>query len=100
VSSSEQACRAIRVAKNESEVIGAVREYLDSLSASEIASLPAEVLAMGLTPAEELIQTAIQALHSCLEGTRERATSGIVGEAALVLTTAARRLAKLAKDTA
>jgi hypothetical protein len=96
----EKACRAIRAAGNESEVLGAVREYLDSLDASDAALLPAELLVMGLTPAEELIQSALQALHSEMESRAHKSKGGILNEAALVFSTAGRRLAALAKNPA
>jgi hypothetical protein len=96
----EKASRAIRAARNESEVLGAVREYLDSLDASDAALLPAELLVRGLTPAEELIQSALQALHSEIDSNAEKARGGVLNEAALVFTTAGRRLAALAKDPA
>jgi hypothetical protein len=93
----EKACRAIRAAGNESEVLGAVTEYLDSLDASDAAVLPAELLVIGLTPAEELIQSALQALHSEMQSRGEESRGGILNEAALVFTTAGRRLAVLAQ---
>ena len=93
---SEKACRAIRAATTESQVAGAVRAYLDSLGAADAARLPAEILTLGLTPAEELIQSALQTLHS--RGSKDKAKGGVLREASLVLETAARRLAALAKD--
>ena len=97
---SDKACRAIRAATQESEVIGAVRDYLESLDESDARRLPAEILAMGLTPAEELIQTALQVLHSGMEQAQEDSKGDILSEATLVFTTAARRLAALAKNAA
>jgi len=97
---SEKACRAIRAARNESEVIAAVREYVDSLDRSDLARLPAEILAMGLAPAEELVQSALQALHGGMAGAGEDSKADILSEATLVFTTAARRLAVLARDSA
>jgi hypothetical protein len=97
---SEKACRAIRNAANESQVIGAVREYLESLDDSDARRLPAEILVMGLSPAEELVQTALQALHDGMEAAHEDSKAGILSEATLVFTTAAKRLAALAKDAA
>jgi hypothetical protein len=41
---SQKACRAIRSARSESQVIAAVRGYLDSLDASDAALLPRELL--------------------------------------------------------
>ena len=91
---SQKACRAIRAARNESQVVAAVRDYLDSLEAADAALLPGELLALGLVPAEELIQTALHALH---EVSRSDAKGGVVKETASVFSTAARRLAALAE---
>lgn len=96
---SEKACRVIQSAKKESQVVGAVRDYLDSLDASDVAQLPAEVAVLGLTPAEELIQSALQALHNCLAEAGATRKGGIVRETALVFTTAARQLTLLAEDS-
>ena len=89
---SQKACRAIRSARSESQVIAAVRDYLDSLDASDAALLPGELLVLGLVPAEELIQTALHALHQV---TNTAARGGVVKETALVFSTAARRLAAM-----
>jgi hypothetical protein len=91
---SQKARSAIRSARNESQVIAAVRDYLDSLDASDAAVLPGELLALGLVPAEELIQTALHALH---EVSRADAKGGVARETALVFSAAARRLAALAQ---
>lgn len=96
----EKACTAIRAAAKESDVIGAVREYLESLDKSDAARLPAEILAMGLASAEELVQSALQALHTGMGAAQGDSKAGILNEATLVFTTAARRLAVLAKDAA
>ena len=96
---SRKACGAIHRAKNEAEVINAVRQYLDSLEASDAAELPGELLLLGMTPAEELIQSALQALHDLI-GKKSSPKGGVVRETTLVFTTAARRLASLATDAA
>ena len=96
----EKACRAIKAATKESQVIAAVHGYVESLAPSEAAVLPEELLAMGLTQAEEVLQSALQALHGQMEGGGGKPKSGVLSEASLVFTTAARRLAALAKDTA
>ena len=95
---SDKARRAIRAATTESEVVRAVREYLDSLDMSDVERLPAEILIMGLSPAEELIQLALQTLHAQIK--QDNSKGGILREAALVLTTAARRLSMLARQKA
>ena len=97
MTNSDKACRSIRAAKNETQVLAAVREYLDSLDAKDLATLPAELVVLGLTPAEELIQSALQALHGALPGSGAKA-SDVVKETTQVFTAAARRLAALAED--
>ena len=97
MTNTEKACRSIRAAKNETQVMAAVREYLDSLDAKDLATLPAELLVLGLTPAEELIQAALQALHDALPGSGAKG-GAIVNDTALVFKAAARRLAALAED--
>ena len=96
---SEKACRAIRAATKESEVITAVKEYLDSLDGADTARLPAEILALGLHSAEEVIHSALAALHAGVRG-EGGPNAGAVNDAVLVFTTAARRLATLAENTA
>ncbi len=97
---SGKASRAIRAATHESQVLLAVREYLESLSAAEAAALPAELLVMSLGPAEELVQSALQALHGAIDALDEKPRSGVLKESVIVFTAAARRLAAIAKDTA
>jgi hypothetical protein len=97
---SDRACRAIRAANSESEVIEAVREYVESLDLGDVALLPAEILSMGLAPAEELVQSALAALHSAAGGAERAADGGVFHETTLVFTAAARRLAALARDVA
>ena len=99
MTNTEKACRAIRAARHESQVIAAVRDYLDALDVTDAASLPAGLLAVGLVPAEEMIQSALQSLHAVIAEKGAKG-SAILSETSLVLTTAARRLATLAKDTA
>jgi hypothetical protein len=100
MTSSDKACRAIRAATKETEVLAAVRDYLESMDASAAAGLPAEILAMSLVPAEELVQTALQALHGAMASANERVKAGVLSEATLVFSAAARKLASLAKDAA
>jgi hypothetical protein len=73
----EHACRRIRTARNESQVLAAVREYLDSLDAKQMALLPTGLLALSLTPAEELVQSALQALHTALAAAATRTRTAI-----------------------
>ena len=97
---SDMACRVIHAAKKESQVIGAVRDYLDSLDASDAAQLPGELLVLGLAPAEEMIQSALLALHGRMTDSGAAPKGGIFSETVLVFTAAARRLAALAENKA
>jgi hypothetical protein len=96
----DSACRAINAAANESQVLAAVRDYLASLSAADVALMPAEVMALGLDQIEDLIQSALQLVHHQMMELREAPNAAVLNEAALVLSTAAKRLATLATDTA
>jgi hypothetical protein len=92
---SDIACRNIRAATNESEVIAAVREYLASLNPVEAALVPCQALASGLMQAEEMIHAA---LHLIDDAGKARKGSGadVIDETRLVFTAAAKRLAALA----
>ena len=96
----DSAVRAIRAASSESQVVEAVQAYLGSLEASEVAQLPEEVLTLGLRQAEEVIQSALALVHCEMLGVREAPGAALLNETALVLSTAAHRLAALAKDAA
>ena len=97
---SDSAVRAIRAATTESEVIAAVRDYLTSLDAAQLALLPAEIMAIGMSHAEELVQSALQLVHSEMLAMRDAPEAAVLNEIALVFSTAAQRLAALAKDPA
>jgi hypothetical protein len=97
---SDVACRDIRAARSESDVITAVRGYLDSLSAEEASVLPAELLARGISQAEELIQSALALVHDQMLGKHDSPDASLLNEIELVFSTAAKRLAVLARDTA
>jgi hypothetical protein len=97
---SDVACRAIRAARSESEVITAVRGYLESLSPDEASVLPAELLAKGIHQAEELIQSALALVHEQMLGKQDSPDASLLNEIELVFATAAKRLTALARDTA
>jgi hypothetical protein len=97
---SDTACRAIRAAKTESQVIAAVQEYLKTLDASQIAVLPAEIMAFGVRHAEEALHSALHMVHTEMLKLGETAASEVLTDVTLVFTTAAKRLAVLAKDPA
>jgi hypothetical protein len=97
---SDAACRAIRSAKTENQVITAVQDYLKTLDQAEIAVLPADILAFGVRQAEEALHTALHHVHEQMLKLDEAAGSAVLTEVTLVFTTAAKRLAALAKDPA
>lgn len=97
---SDSACRAIRAATTETQVVSAVREYLGSLGATELAVIPVELLAIGISEAEEIVQSALQLVNRELLEVHDAPASGVLKDASLVLSTAAQRLAALAKDAA
>ena len=97
---SDSARRAITSASTESEVISAVRGYLSSLDALEIALLPAPLMALMLSEAEEIVQSALQLVHTALLAARDSSEAELLGDAHLVFAAAAKRLAALAKDVA
>ena len=94
MSKTDAACKRIRAATTESQVMAAVREYLSSLGPRELAGIPLHVVSSSLVMTEESIHSAIQAFEDLLG-----AAGGVDPDAAdgprLVLTTAARRLAAL-----
>jgi hypothetical protein len=97
---SDDAVRAIRAAKAESQVIAAVQEYLASLGPSALGVVPAEILAVGLRQAEEVIQSALEGVHEQMLGKEDSPQASLLNDLELVLSTAAKRLAVLARDTA
>jgi hypothetical protein len=94
------ACQAIRRASTEGQVMAAIREYLSSLTAAQLALLPAEVLEIGLSQAEDLVHSALQLVHGQVASKRNGEKIGLLEEVAEVLSTAAQRLAELATDPA
>jgi hypothetical protein len=96
----DNACRDIKAASTESEVIAAVRRYLGSLDASDAAKLPAEVMALGLSEVEEMVHAALQLVHNEMLGSHDAAEAEVLKDVHRVFTTAAKRLADLAKDVA
>jgi hypothetical protein len=95
---SDSAVRAIRAAKNETQVIAAVRDYLAALDAGEIALIPIDLMASGLEQAEEIVQSALQLVHGAMGAAHSKAAATVLNEATLVLSEAAKRLAALATD--
>lgn len=95
---STSARSAIRAASTESQVLAAVREYLSSLSASELALVPAGIMALGIGQAEEAIQAALLLLHREKLASKAAPAAAVLKDTALVLSAAAKRLAALAED--
>jgi hypothetical protein len=96
---SDNAVRAIRAASTESQVIGALHDYVSSLDAAEVALLPAEIMAFGLAHAEEAVQSALYLVHTQMLRLGDSPEAAVLNEVTLVFSSAARRLAALAKDT-
>jgi hypothetical protein len=95
--STDNAVRAIRAASTESQVLQAVSDYLKSLEPSAFALLPAELTAIGLSHAEEVIHSALQLARSRMaRSPKARTGERTFADVVFVLSTAARRLATLA----
>jgi hypothetical protein len=90
-------CRAIQAASTEAQVVAAVREYLGSLSAAELALLPASLTGLGVSHVEEVVQSAVQLVHREMLSALDAPEAALLKDAALVFSTAAQRLAVLAK---
>jgi hypothetical protein len=72
-----------------------VREYLGSLTPSEVAMLPAGLTSLGKSHVEEVVQSALQIVHREMLAALDAPEAGILKDASLVFSTAARRLAML-----
>jgi hypothetical protein len=90
-------CRAIQAAPTEAQVITVVREYLASLDPTEIALLPAGLIGLGISHVEEVVQSALQLVHREMLSALDAPEAAFLKDAALVFSTAAQRLAALAK---
>ena len=92
----EVACRKIRAANTESEVVRVVREYLASLGPAGVAGIPLHVLSSGLVHTEESIHSCIQAVEDAIAAVQGGSSNaGAVEGTRVVLTAAARRIAAL-----
>ena len=99
MSKSDAACKKIRAATTETQVIAAVREYLSSLGPPELAGIPLHVVSSCLALTEESIHSALQAFEEALAAVPLGKANPKAAEGTrLVLTTAARRLASLNGD--
>ena len=96
MSNSDVACRKIRAASTETQVIAVVREYLASLGAADVAGIPLHVLSSSLVHTEESIHSCIQAVEDAIAAVQGAKSNGNAARGTrLVLTAAARRLAAL-----
>ena len=91
----QTACNAIQAAATQEQVVAIVREYLGSLTPSEVALLPAGLTALGVSHVEEVVQSALQIVHREMLAAVDAPEARILKEASLVFSTAARRLAML-----
>ena len=92
----EVACRKIRAATTESQVVAAVRDYLASLGPPEALGIPLQVLSSCLVQTEESIHSAIQLFEDAIGAMREGGPDSNAAEGTrVVLSTAARRLAAI-----
>lgn len=98
--SSDTACRAIRAASTESDVMRAVSNYLESLEPAALALLPSELTAIGLSHAEEVIHSALELAQSRIgRSAKTTPQARTLSDIVLVLSAAARRLATLANKS-
>ena len=96
MSKTDIACRKIRAANTETQVIAVVREYLASLGPTDVAGIPLHVLSASLVHTEESIHSCIQAVEDAIAAVKGgTADADAVDGTRLVLTAAARRLAAL-----
>jgi hypothetical protein len=93
---SSSTCLAIQSASTEEQVLSSVRDYLSSLSAAEVALMPAGLAALGTSRAEEVVQSALQLVHHEMMVALDAPEADLIKDAVLVFSTAATRLATLA----
>jgi uncharacterized membrane protein len=93
----QSACRAIQSASTEAQVVAIVREYLSSLTPAQLAVLPVSLTALGVSHVEEVVQSALQLVHREMLSALDAPEAALLKDAALVFSTAAQRLAVLAK---
>lgn len=93
---SRATCLAIQTASSEEQVISAVQTYLSSLSAAQAASMPAGLIALGKSHAENIVQSALQLVHDEMLSVLDTPEPDLLREAVTVLAAASTRLAALA----
>ena len=96
MSKSDVACRKIRAATTESQVIAAVREYLGSLGPADALGVPLHAVSSCLVHTEESIHSALQLVEDALAALQGGSAKSDAAEGTrLVLTSAARKIATL-----
>lgn len=96
MSKSDAACRKIRAAATESQVVAAVREYLGSLGPADALGVPVHAVSSCLVHTEESIHSALQVFEDALAALQGDSANPDAAEGMrLVLTAAARRIATL-----
>jgi glucokinase len=93
---SASTCLAIQSAATEEQVVSAVREYLDTLSAEQVALMPAGLTVLARSHAEDVVHTALQLVHHEILSAFDAPEAELIREAVSVFSTAATRLATLA----
>ena len=88
-------CVAIQSASTPAEVISALRHYLSSLDASKVALIPPTLLSVGVNYAQEISQAAIELARRESSTVLDEDSVQFLKDAAVVLSTAAMRLAVL-----
>jgi hypothetical protein len=90
-----EACRVIREAATEGEVVRALTEYLESLHPMAVAAIPANLLSLHLTHAKDIMGAAVILARHEAKMAHDTPESAIVKDVSSVLTAAATRLAVL-----
>jgi hypothetical protein len=90
-----EACRVIREAASEGEVVRALTEYLESLHPMAVAAIPANLLSLHLTHAKDIMGAAVILARHEAKMIQETPEAAIVRDVSNVLTAAATRLAVL-----
>ena len=91
-------CKALQAATSEEQVVALVRGYLGSLSPAEAALLPTGLTALSVSHVEEVVHSALQLVHREMVAVFDAPETLVLKEASLVFTTAAQRLAALARQ--
>ena len=89
-------CQAIRAASTEEEVIGAVRDYFGSLDHGDLAAIPANLLSLQINHARDIAAAAVEVARHEATIAHDAPEAALIKEVAMVLSTAAMRLAIIA----